>query len=66
MIPIRPQVELEGRYSQRQAAELLGVERHTIRRWELDGLIVFKIRKAGKSKYTTGKQIVKCWEASYL
>jgi len=66
MIPSRPQVDPNGRYSQRQAAELLGVERHTIRRWELDGLIVFKIRKAGKSKYTTGKQIVKCWEASYL
>ena len=66
MIASKPVCDPNGRYSQRQAAELLGVERHTVRRWELDGLIVFKIRKAGKGKYTTGKQIVKCWEDSYL
>lgn len=50
----------------KEAAELLGVERHTVRRWELDGWIRFYVRKAGRAKFTTGKQIIKCWETTYL
>lgn len=66
MIATRPEVKPDRRYSQREAAEILGVERHTIRRWELDGCIRFCVRKAGRAKFTTGKQIIKCWETTYL
>lgn len=62
----RPICNPEGRYSQREAAELLGVERHTVRRWELNGYINFYVRKAGRAKFTTGRQILRCWEATYL
>lgn len=66
MVPVKPVCEPDRRYSQREAAELLGVERHTVKRWEQDGCIRFIVRKAGRAKFTTGRQIVKCWEATYL
>jgi predicted site-specific integrase-resolvase len=66
MISIRPNVNPEQRYNQREAAEALQVGRHTIRRWELEGHIYFTIHKASRRKFTTGKQILKCWEACYL
>lgn len=66
MTPTKPVCDPDRRYSQKEAAQLLGVERHTIRRWELDGCIRFEIRKAGRVKFTTGRQILKCWAATYL
>lgn len=66
MIITRPNVVPDGLYSQRQAATALGVERHTIARYAADGLIKFRVRKAGKQKVTTGAQIIKCWESMYL
>ena len=66
MTPTKPTCEPLGRYRQREAAEFLGVERHTIRRWELDGLLKFGVRKAGRAKFVTGAQIIKCWETTYL
>lgn len=66
MVSIKPTCDPDRRYSQREAAELLGVERHTIRRWELDGCIRFSVRKAGRAKFTTGWQILRCWEATYM
>lgn len=66
MIITRPNVEPNGLYNQKQAAEELKINRHTLARYEADGLIKFHIRKAGKRKITTGAQIVKCWEAVYL
>lgn len=66
MISVRPVCDPDRRYSQKEAAELLGVERHTVRRWEQDGWIRFSVRKAGRAKFTTGKQIIKCWEMTYL
>ena len=66
MTNTRPEVNPNNRYCQQEAADILGVNRHTIRRWELEGLIKFAVRKAGRGKYTTGKQIIHCWEATYL
>lgn len=66
MIPTKPVCDPDRRYSQKEAAEILGVERHTIKRWENAGCIRFTVRKAGRAKFTTGRQIVKCWEATYL
>lgn len=66
MTPTKPACDPDRRYNQKEAAQLLGVERHTIRRWELDGCIRFEIRKAGRVKFTTGREILKCWGATYL
>lgn len=66
MINTRPAVEPTARYNQREAAEALKVDRHTIKRYEDAGFIHFSIRKAGRAKFTTGKQILRCWEAAYL
>lgn len=66
MIPTKPICPSDRRYSQKEAAEILGVERHTIKRWENEGCIRFEVRKAGRSKFTTGRQIIKCWEMTYL
>ena len=66
MITTRPEVELAGLYTQKQAAEALRVERHTIKRYEANNLIRFRVRKAGSHKVTTGADIIKCWQSMYL
>ncbi|MCR4918230.1 MAG: hypothetical protein K5928_00215 [Prevotella sp.] len=66
MIVEKPKVIADGLYNQRQAAEALKVDRHTIARYEADGLILFRVRKAGKAKVTTGQQILKCWQGMII
>lgn len=66
MTPTKPQVEPDGLYNQTQAAAALQVERHTVARYEANGYIKFRVRKATKGKVTTGAQIIKCWESMYL
>lgn len=61
----KPDVEYDGLYSQAQAACALNVDRHTIRRYELNGYLRFKIRKAGMRKVTTGSEILRCWKNTY-
>lgn len=66
MTTTKPQVNPTDLYNQRQAAELLQVERHTVARYEQNGYIRFAVRKAGGGKVTTGAQIIKCWESCYV
>lgn len=66
MIVTKPDVEPDGLYNQRQAAEALHIDRHTIARYAADGIIKFKVRKAGKKRITTGAEIIKCWKSMYL
>lgn len=61
----RPEVILDGLYNQKQAAELLGVDRHTVATYEAAGQITFKPRKAGGRKVTTGAEILRCWGSVY-
>lgn len=61
MIVTKPDVHPDGLYNQKQAAEALHIDRHTVARYEAGGFIKFKIRRAGKTKVTTGKEILKCW-----
>ncbi len=65
MIIDKPIVNPDGLYNQKQAAEALHIDRHTVARYEADGLIKFKIRNAGKAKVTTGAEIIKCWNGMY-
>ena len=66
MIISKPEVDPNGLYNQRQAAEALHLDRHTIARYEANGCIKFKTRKAGNGKVTTGAEIIKCWQGMYL
>lgn len=66
MVSTKPTCDPNARYSQKEAAQILEVDRHTVRRYEIAGCIRFQIRKAGRGKFTTGQQIIKCWEATYL
>jgi len=66
MITTRPEVEPNGLYTQKQAADALQVERHTIKRYEDNNIIRFRIRRAGNKKVTTGTDIIKCWKNMYL
>lgn len=66
MIITRPNVEPTGYYNQKQAAEALHVGRHTIKRYEDNSLLRFRVRKAGNQKVTTGADIIKCWQTMYL
>lgn len=62
----RPNVTMDGLYSQSQVARALAIDRHTVKRYEDSGLLKFKVRKANLRKVTTGKQIIKCWENCFL
>lgn len=66
MIIGKPDVILDGLYSQTQAARALCVDRHTVARYEADGLITFRVRKAGCRKVTTGRDIIECWKGMFL
>ena len=66
MIIDKPIVNPDGLYNQKQAAKALHVDRHTIARYEADGSIKFRIRKAGKAKVTTGAEIIMCWQGMYV
>ena len=66
MATTKPNVDPDGLYNRAQASAALGVERHTVKRYEENGHIYFKVRKAGGQKITTGKQIIKCGETTYL
>jgi len=61
----RPEVDPEALYNQTEAAALLGVDRHTVRNYELAGSIKFMARKAGGRKVTTGAEILRCWGDLY-
>lgn len=61
----RPNVDPDGFYNQKEAAAALGVDRHTVRTYELNGDLTFFVRKASKRKVTTGAAIIKCWETVF-
>lgn len=57
-----PDVVLSGRYNQAQAARALGVDRHTVRKYEKLGLISFRMKSTVSRKVTTGADIVRLWK----
>lgn len=61
MTTSKPEVDMAGLYSQKQAAEALKVDRHTVARYAANGAISFWPRSCG-GKVTTGAEIVKCWQ----
>ena len=77
MIISKPDVIPSGLYNQKQAAEALHLDRHTVARYEANGRLKFKTRKADNRKVTktrkadnrkvtTGAEIIRCWQGMYL
>jgi len=62
----KPKVTLDGRYTQADVSRVLGIDRHTVLSYERQGLLKFRVRKAGRRKVTTGAEIVKCWTNCFM
>ncbi len=57
MIATRPEADPTAYYTTNETAALLGVERHSVRRY-----LVGKIRKCNGRRYFSGKEILELWE----
>ena len=59
----RPEVSPQGVYSQAQAARLLGVDRHTLARWEKDPLFPLEgwTRSGRRGKFYRGVSLLAMW-----
>lgn len=66
MVTEKPNVKDDALYSQKEAAEALGISRSTIRRYAVSGCIRFKTRKANMRPVVTGAEIIKCWRSVYF
>lgn len=62
----QPEVLPEGRYTQAQAARALQIDRHTVAKYAEEGLMKFRMRKAGRRKVCAGADIIRIWKAMYL
>lgn len=62
MICTKPAVVLTGRYNQAETARALGLSRQTVRKYEVLGLLRFKLSRPDMRKVTTGAEIVRFWE----
>lgn len=63
MTPIEPQVADTARYSQRDAASILGIHRNTLRRYTEQNLIRVGYRKTNGRPYYTGRAIRQLWRS---
>ena len=62
MVATRPDISPQGIYSQAEASRLLGVDRHTLARWE--GLLLEPfVRKGQRGKFYLGRQLLELWTA---
>lgn len=60
---IEPAVAATGRYNITQAAEILGVNRATLRRYTNNGLIKCGFRRESARKFYLGSEILRFWKA---
>lgn len=65
MICSRPNIDPDGLYPQAEAARLLGVDRHTLARWEKDPSNPLEgfTRRSDRAKVYKGKALLKAWGA---
>ena len=65
MTATKPDISPHGVYSQAEAARLLGVDRHTLARWEKDPLFPLEgwTRKGRRGKYYRGVALMAMWLA---
>ena len=63
MAPNKPQVNPESRYSISETCQFLGIHRHTLRAWTLDGKIKCIFRRTNGRPAYKGVDIMACWSA---
>ena len=64
MTQIEPKVSTSGRYPIGQAAQILGVHRNTLRRYNDQGLIKSGSRRIGRmDRFFLGSEILRFWRA---
>jgi predicted site-specific integrase-resolvase len=63
MVAELPHIAADGRYSQKQAAQLLGVHRNTLAAASAAGHIKFGIRRSNMRKFYLGSEIVRFWRS---
>ena len=56
-------ISIDAVYSQAEAARLLKVDRHTLRRWEKDPVFPLEgwTRRGGRGKFYRGRQLLAQW-----
>lgn len=65
MINEYPNLPDSGRYSIGEAASILGINRHTLRKHSDEGFIKYGIRKTNMRKFYTGSEINRYWKAMF-
>ena len=63
MVTTEPKICMAGRYSIEETCNLLGVHRHTLRRYTEKGKIRCGVRRATSRKFYLGSEILRFWKA---
>lgn len=61
--PEIPRVVLDGRYSTKEAAALLGIDRSTLNRHVRAEKIRFGIRRSNGRKFFYGRELLRYWKS---
>lgn len=65
MTSLKPKVEPTGRYTIKQTAMHLEVDRRTIERYIEKGKLKAEYRKIDDKPFVTGLEIIRAWQATY-
>lgn len=65
MTSILPDIPDAGRYSVKEAADLLGIHQDTLYTYCNSGVVKFGIRKANNRRFITGAEIKRVWKDKY-
>lgn len=63
MVNYEPPVSVGRRYTIEETSSLLGIHRHTLRRYTKQGKIKCSIRRSDNRKFYSGREIVRFWKA---
>ena len=63
MVIDEPKVTPFGRYNVEETCRLLGIHRHTLRRYTNLGRISYGIRRSTARKFYLGSEILRFWKA---
>lgn len=65
MTAIEPQVNPMGRYSIKETANALCIDRNTLRKYTRLGAIKVNVRRYTNKQFYTGRDILTFWKATY-
>ena len=63
MVTIEPRISMAGRYTIDETCTLLGIHRHTLRRYTEKGKIRCGVRRSTSRKFYLGSEILRFWKA---